>query len=204
MRLTGTLKTWNDERGFGFIEPAQGGDEVFVHIKACRSGLRPQPGQRLTFELGIGTDGRERAVRVEPAGPTGRTAQRKAAEPSRSGTGSYAAIPLFLLVYFAASVAWHIPAWVDALYAVASAVTFFAYAKDKSAATSGAWCTPESTLLLLGLAGGWPGAIVAQQVLRHKSSKKSFRAAFWCTVVMNVGGFVWLASPYGRLAGRFL
>ena len=39
MRLDGTIKSWNDERGFGFIEPTQGGPEIFVHIKAF-SGLR--------------------------------------------------------------------------------------------------------------------------------------------------------------------
>jgi uncharacterized membrane protein YsdA (DUF1294 family) len=54
---------------------------------------------------------------------------------------------------------------------------------------------PESTLILLGLAGGWPGAIIAQQVLRHKSNKKDFRSAFWASVVLNVLAFVALCSP---------
>ena len=53
----------------------------------------------------------------------------------------------------------------------------------------------ESTLLAVGLFGGWPGAIVAQQLLRHKSSKVSFRLAFWATVVMNILGFILLATP---------
>ena len=52
MRFEGFLKSWNDERGFGFIEPVKGGDEIFVHIKAlpARSG-RPQVIQALSFEI---------------------------------------------------------------------------------------------------------------------------------------------------------
>jgi uncharacterized membrane protein YsdA (DUF1294 family) len=53
----------------------------------------------------------------------------------------------------------------------------------------------EDTLLALGFVGGWPGAIVAQQILRHKSNKASFRAKFWKTLIANVVSFVVLASP---------
>jgi len=76
-----------------------------------------------------------------------------------------------------------------------SIICFIAYAIDKSAARSGGWRTAESTLLVLGLAGGWPGAILAQQLLRHKSNKPSFRSAFWGTVVLNVVAFVLINSP---------
>jgi uncharacterized membrane protein YsdA (DUF1294 family) len=47
----------------------------------------------------------------------------------------------------------------------------------------------------LALAGGWPGALLAQQVLRHKSTKREFRQVFWATVLLNVVGFIVLASP---------
>jgi len=71
------------------------------------------------------------------------------------------------------------------------------YAVDKSAAKKGIWRTQESTLHLLSLTGGWPGALVAQQKLRHKSKKESFRLVFWATVVLNLGAFVWLHTPTG-------
>ena len=74
------------------------------------------------------------------------------------------------------------------------------YAVDKSAARKGAWRTQESTLHLLSLAGGWPGALVAQQKLRHKSRKQSFRFVFWVTVLLNCGAFVWLFTPTGASA----
>jgi uncharacterized membrane protein YsdA (DUF1294 family) len=50
---------------------------------------------------------------------------------------------------------------------------------------------------LLSLAGGWPGALVAQQKLHHKSKKQSFRLVFWLTVLLNCGEFVWLFTPTG-------
>ena len=76
-----------------------------------------------------------------------------------------------------------------------SLLCFLAYAKDKSAARSGGRRTKESTLLILGLLCGWPGAVMAQQLLRHKSTKTSFQIAFWVTVVLNVAGFLALSSP---------
>jgi len=84
-----------------------------------------------------------------------------------------------------------------ALYLVASLLTFLMYAIDKSAAQKGAWRTKESTLHLLSLVGGWPGALVAQEKLRHKSRKQSFRFVFWCTVLLNCSAFVWLLTLDG-------
>lgn len=52
MRTEGLVKSWNDDRGFGFIEPIHGGQEIFVHIKAFppRAG-RPRVGQYVCFEI---------------------------------------------------------------------------------------------------------------------------------------------------------
>ena len=97
------------------------------------------------------------------------------------------------------SVLWRPPFLVAAIYAGMSFVTFLAYSVDKSAARRGAWRTPESTLHILAVAGGWPGALLAQQLLRHKSTKVQFRSVFWATVVLNAAGFVTLCSPIVRL-----
>jgi cold shock CspA family protein len=65
MPLSGTLRSWNDERGFGFIAPTNGGREVFVHISAFpRDGSRPTIGEKLTFELVKSPDGKHRALSV--------------------------------------------------------------------------------------------------------------------------------------------
>ena len=50
-------------------------------------------------------------------------------------------------------------------------------------------------MLGLGLLCGWPGALLAQKGLRHKSSKQSFRSAFWITVLLNLLAFIALNSP---------
>ena len=83
------------------------------------------------------------------------------------------------------------------LYLGASAIAFVAYALDKSAARKGRWRTPESTLHLLALVGGWPGALLAQKLLRHKSSKVEFQRVYWATVVLNCVALGWLLTEAG-------
>ena len=116
------------------------------------------------------------------------------------GAAAYLAIGAFALLYLVAILLWRIPAWPGLLYAGASAVCFIFYAIDKSAAKAGRWRTPESTLLLLGLCCGWPGAILAQQWLRHKSVRTSFQLAFWATVAVNMAAFGWLARMHAAAA----
>ncbi len=65
MRIDGTLTKWNDDRGFGFVTPIQGGPEVFAHISAFpKDGQRPRLGERLSFEIGIGKDGKQQAKNI--------------------------------------------------------------------------------------------------------------------------------------------
>ena len=199
MRFEGTLKTWNDERGFGFLEPLRGGEDIFVHVKELRARTgRPQVGQLMSFEVELGPHGKKRAKNVEPIRSTRTSPARGRQSPAEWGTATLFAIPLFLVLYLVASFLWKPPLVVAIAYAGLSLVTFFAYAMDKSAARRNAWRTPESTLHLLALAGGWPGALLAQQLLRHKSTKAEFRSVFWGTVVVNAAAFVVAFSPIGR------
>lgn len=100
-----------------------------------------------------------------------------------------------MIVFAVTALVWRVPGWVAGVYFVASVVCFVVYVIDNRRESAERRRVSEATLLLLGLVGGWPGAIVAQQVLRHKSNKASFRASFWLTVIINVVAFIALSSP---------
>lgn len=196
MRFEGVIKAWNDERGFGFIEPDQGGEEIFFHIKALAPrAARPQLNQRVSFEIRLNHEGKKRAQNVHAPRLIRVPRARQKSSATQWGMASIFAIPAFALVYFLVALAWRVPGWVAGLYVAASLFCFGAYAVDKSAAIAGRWRIAESHLLLLGLVGGWPGGIVAQQLLRHKSNKASFRSAFWACVTVNIVAFVAVHSP---------
>lgn len=102
---------------------------------------------------------------------------------------------LFLLclmgVSFVGAASWMLPM----VYGGLSLATFLLYARDKSAAIKGHWRTPENTLHVFSLLGGWPGAWLGQALLRHKSRKLSFRILFWVTVLGNASGLALYLSP---------
>lgn len=193
MRTKGKITSWNDEKGYGFITPLADGKRVFVHIKSFSNrDRRPGIDQIVTYALSADKDGRPCAVMATLAGD--RLAQKA---KQKNGWISVLVAVMFLLIVGVLVAQSRISHLVLAVYLVASLLTFVMYAVDKSAARKGTWRTQESTLHLLSLAGGWPGALVAQQKLRHKSSKQAFRSVFWVTVLVNCGAFMWLLSPTG-------
>jgi uncharacterized membrane protein YsdA (DUF1294 family)/cold shock CspA family protein len=193
MRQKGKLRSWNDDRGFGFIVPSDGGKDVFLHISALASrDRRPEIGQIITYALSTDDKGRPRATRATLPGDRLPVSKKK-----RGGTGAAIIAGAFIGLVTLSVVFGKLPALILWGYLLISLITFFVYAFDKVAAKDGAWRTKESTLHLLSLIGGWPGALIAQQKLRHKSKKQSFRSAFWITVFVNVGVFAWLFTPTG-------
>lgn len=82
---------------------------------------------------------------------------------------------------------FQLPLFILGIYLLLSLITFVAYWLDKSAAKKAARRTPENTLHLLALMGGWPGALLARQTFRHKTLKVPFRYILWLTVFLNIG-----------------
>jgi len=193
MRTKGKITSWNDDKGFGFITPIAGGKRVFIHIKAfSNSNRRPDINQVVTYALSSDKQGRPCAANATLAGD-------KLPEKTNSTNSSLSTIvaAFFLVIVGVSVLTAKVPPLILALYIVGSLFTFIMYAADKSAARKGNWRTKESTLHLLSLAGGWPGALIAQQKLRHKSKKQSFRSVFWVTVLINCGAFIWMLTPTG-------
>lgn len=197
MRYQGKLTRWKDDQGFGFIAPHGGGNPVFVHIKTFTSrGRRPLGNEAVTYELAMDKKGRSSARNVAFADER-RVCASKPALPNKNGMLFPAWTVVFLSFVLLMANTGKLPVMVPWLYCGASAAAFLAYAFDKSAARQGQWRIRESSLHLLALAGGWPGALAAQRLLRHKSAKSSFLAAFKVTVVVNCGAIAWLSMPRG-------
>ena len=83
------------------------------------------------------------------------------------------------------------------MYAIRSYYAYLVYKRDKSAAEWDEWRTQESTLHWIALIGGWPGALIAQNNLRHKSRKFSFKLVYWLTIVVNCSVLAWLTTHDG-------
>jgi len=191
MRLKGQVTQWNADRGFGFVTPVGGGARVFLHITAISEGRRPPvDGDMVTYELAFDEKRRPRAVHVKQSLPT-------RPRPRPSGCLPLVIASLFVLFVIGGTVVGRLPLLVVAIYVAVSFLTFLTYWFDKAAAQRGQWRTKESYLLFLGLAAGWPGAVVAQRVLHHKSRKRRFQVAFWGTAAMNSIVLGWLSTDSG-------
>jgi len=188
MRCQGRITVWNDDRGFGFISPDGGGEQVFVHATAFPARRRPVGGERVTYQVKTDRSGRLQAEGVAFVGDRSGASLLPSAK-----TASLVLALLFLAAVAVTVLAGRLPVPVLLLYLGASGITFLVYAIDKAAARHDRWRTRESTLHLLSLVGGWPGALAAQRLLRHKSAKASFQTGFWVTVAINIVAVGWLA-----------
>lgn len=223
MRKQGMVVRWDAERGFGFIRSPDTAADIFFHRRDYSENRAPVEGLAVTFqEIHVGGKG-PRALSVTPTvnaivSPSSATAADDPAPllPRTPATarGPRATPPhikkredrlywsalglmaFWLLLWLVGIGLGRFPWVILTAVALLNLATFYVYWRDKDAAVQGGWRASENQLHGLALIGGWPGAWFAQQILRHKSGKKSFLAIYWATVAINLLGMLaWLIWP---------
>ncbi|MDG1995511.1 MAG: cold shock and DUF1294 domain-containing protein [Emcibacteraceae bacterium] len=193
MYLKGTLTTWNDEKGFGFITPNDGSKQIFIHAKGFYyRNKRPFINQRISYTISQDKNGRNFAT--EQAFNEAPVFKKKF--HNKNLVTFIFPLSFILSIGFMALIA-ELPMLVFYYYITLSILTFVVYRVDKMSAKYGQQRTPENTLHFLSLIGGWPGALFAQQKFRHKTKKLSFLIFYWVTVIINCAGLLWLLTPQG-------
>lgn len=183
MRHWGRITKWDDERGFGFISSHKGGDPIFFHVSSLhhRDG-RPSLNEPVSYRVGIDPQGRRQANDVRFVGAS-------SAPPMRQMRPRVAVPITFALSFLIVIAALALGGWLEMswliLYYGTSLITYSCYSRDKTAALNARRRTPESTLHMMSLVGGWPGALIAQALLQHKTRKPSFLIAYWSTAIIN-------------------
>lgn len=192
MEQQGVLRSWNDDKGFGFIHADK--RDYFIHISSVR-GERPLQGETVLFVAGTDEKGRLRAESMRSTGTQATAAQQTSNSRHRQRplTASNLKRSLSILVTACAIPAvgaWqafqhNAVLWPLLLYIGMSLLSILQYWRDKQNAQTGQWRTPEKQLHAVELLGGWPGALLAQQLLRHKTQKTSFQVVFWLIVLAH-------------------
>lgn len=203
MRYQGRLVEWFDEKGYGFIQPLDTSKpKVFLHIKDfAKTGPRPLVGCALEYQLAIDDKGRYRAQQVQylklkQVQQKGANPQSKTPVPAKKYTPMQYGIVAYIVVVSILSLTGLLSGLVMLVITLINILTYWLYAQDKEAARQSGQRVPENTLHLLAFLGGWPAAWLAQQRLRHKTKKQPFRNIYFCMIVLNILGLIWLMSPF--------
>lgn len=223
MRKQGTVVRWEAERGFGFIRSPDTVADIFFHRRDYSENRAPVEGLAVTFqEIHVGGKG-PRALSVTPTTnpilsplsalaaddpapllPRAPKAERRARTTpphikKREDQLYWATLGLmaaWLLLWLVGIGLGRFPWVILTAVALLNLATFYIYWRDKDAAVQGGWRASENQLHGLALLGGWPGAWFAQQILRHKSSKRAFQTLYWTTVAANwLGLLAWVFWP---------
>ncbi len=160
-RLTGVVIQFDTDKKFGFIKSAELDKSVFVHANEVKSQYPLQSGQKVEFtltETKKGFQATQVVIKKNHMTPFSFFFLIAFIMTGALGAYLYQSMPLF-----------------ESYLCAINAVTALFYLYDKTSAGSSLLRVPENTLHTLALIGGWPLAILSQNVLRHKTVKKSFR-----------------------------
>jgi uncharacterized membrane protein YsdA (DUF1294 family)/cold shock CspA family protein len=217
---SGKLTRWNDTRGFGFIQPADKSQDVFLHISEIKDATRrPQDNDTIYYYRDVDSDGRICACNAFILGARNKAtspppSSHHNVQPPKTVTSSSSTkvqsskivtsddltvevaklllIPFLGIIHFMGTTQNILPLL---LYPGMSFITYNMYADDKARAKRRDRRIPEKTLHLCELVGGWPGGFIAQRMLRHKNRKDSYQFEFWAIVAIHyIGWIFWLLS----------
>ncbi|MFT5702607.1 MAG: uncharacterized membrane protein YsdA (DUF1294 family)/cold shock CspA family protein [Desulforhopalus sp.] len=196
MRFKGKVIKWQNDKGFGFIEPINGMLDLFFHeIFLLNQSRRPVVGDEVSFEITTNPEGKQRAERILFRG------ERDPRKSDKFFDVFYSSLSCVFLICIGGLVFLKkLDPIILILYLLLSLIAFLLYRQDKIKAKNDEWRTPENKLHFFSLIGGWPGALIAQRRLRHKSRKQSFLVVFYITVVLNISAI----SFYSYLGSNFL
>ncbi|WP_300465428.1 DUF1294 domain-containing protein [Desulfobacula sp.] len=178
-REKGTLISWNNDKGYGFIRPDNNKEDIFLHVKSLAHNQRhPKVKDVLMYEVAVDKKQQHYAHSAKIKG---------IAWSYFTIIWSSSTILFGIYVYFVLQ--QRLPFHPIAIYAAMSLLTIWAYSRDKRAARLGTWRTPERRLHIFEMLGGWPGALLVQPCYGHKSRKIKYQVIFWMIVASH--GVLW-------------
>ena len=187
----GIIKSWLNDKGFGFIQPNEGGKDIFIHIRDLKhENYQPVVGDKIIYKISSDKNGK---LRASDAFIKGQHITNKEKPIKKTKTIQLnlllrlilAIIPFILFGILIKQHNIYIPLFA---YLFFSPLTFLFYAYDKSMALKDKWRISEATLHLLELLGGWPAALITQYTIRHKNKKTSFQIIFWVIISLHLIG----------------
>jgi uncharacterized membrane protein YsdA (DUF1294 family)/cold shock CspA family protein len=199
----GIIKSWKTDKGFGFIQPNDKGKDIFIHIRDLKhSNYQPQLGDDICYKVVAEKNGKIRAydacIKGQEISQLYRKKRFRKNQPQKQKTIWQFRLGM-LLVSVIASIPFIFSAFLIKVehnlipfftYLLMSLSAFIVYAIDKTKAHKNEWRISESTLHLFELFGGWPGALITQQAIRHKNKKISFQITIWIIVIIHL--VIWL------------
>lgn len=186
MKYQGRIQQWDDAKGYGFVEPNGGGTRAFTHIKAFKQrSRRPVNGDIIIYEVEQDRNGNHRACNISLL-EDHKAKRLRANKPTSQRKRNIIILSIFFGALALLTFSGRLPVMVPIIYGALSMLALLFYGIDKWAAKNDMWRVSEAKLHILSLLGGWPGALLAQQIFKHKRSKSSFMRVYWVTVLVNL------------------
>lgn len=178
---------WNDEKGYGFIQLNPKYQNLFFHISMfAYHHCRPKVNDAVIFTAEPGKNNGWQAKRVlllqdkEAIYENHICDIAENSQPKKFEGCVYAVLDA---VYFLILTYISLPIAITA--AILSILTVALYSYDKKAAAAGERRIPDASFHIASLLGGWPGALFARPMLRHKIRQDRFKVFFWASIVIN-------------------